>query len=194
MERFDLIYLECHELNDGLLKAADEQLQRLLTRVVDDHRNENEGICAEFVNIKERALRRPENTEELMAMVSFVEMARSSGMVNLWNKHIRDCHERLNYLLDVHLFAAADFELNARVLTWPSAINPVFDENDELVEKCKGSGEKGLLERKEKLIAEIKKVRKRADELTDMGEMDRMAKYGAEGARIYLAPSPPPHF
>lgn len=141
------------------------------------------SICAEFANIKERALKRPENTEELMAMVSFVEMARSSGMVKL-NERIRDCHERLNYLLDVHLFAAGDIELNARVLTWPSAINPVFDENDELVEKCKASGEKGMLERKEKLIAEIEKVRKRADEFNDMGEMDRMAEYGNEVRKL----------
>ena len=41
------------------------------------------SICNEFKHIRERSLREPENSEELMDMLSFVEHARTLGMINL---------------------------------------------------------------------------------------------------------------
>lgn len=46
-----------------------------------------------------------------------------------------------------------DLDLNSQVLTWPQRINPVFDQNEELIESSKVSGEKSMLERKEKVIS-----------------------------------------
>lgn len=38
----------------------------------------------------------------------------------------------MSYFLDVFLFPQEDLNLNAAVLMWPTKINPVFDENDEV--------------------------------------------------------------
>lgn len=60
-------------------------------------------IIAEFTNIQERAVTAPEDSEELMTMLQFIEQARSAGMVKL-NDRIRNAMERLTYLLDTYLF------------------------------------------------------------------------------------------
>lgn len=39
------------------------------------------------------------------------------------------------------------------MLTWPQRINPVFDQNEELIEASKMAGEKSMLERKEKVAS-----------------------------------------
>jgi len=46
------------------------------------------SICEEFRTIQERALKEPENSEELMEMLSFVENARTLGMIRL-NERIK---------------------------------------------------------------------------------------------------------
>lgn len=89
------------------------------------------SICEEFTLIRDRALRPPETSEELMDMVKFTQEARTSGMVKL-NERIKESKDRLAYLIDVYMFPAEDIELNCEVLTWPNRISPVFDDNDEV--------------------------------------------------------------
>lgn len=45
------------------------------------------------------------------------------------------------------------------------------------MEKAKVIGEKALVERKEKLMLELQKLKQRADEFNDYGELDSMAQY-----------------
>ena len=71
-----------------------------------------------------------------MDMLSFVEKARTLGMIDL-NERIKESHTRMSYLLDVHIFSDGDIQLNKDILLWPQKINPVFDKNDELVESSK---------------------------------------------------------
>ncbi len=109
-------------------------------------------------------------------MISFVENARTMGMINL-NERIKEAHTRMQYLLDIYIFSNEDLDLNSQVLMWPKNINPVFDQNDELVESSKQVGEKGLIERKEKLMLELQKLKQRVDEFNDYGELDMMQQY-----------------
>ena len=60
-------------------------------------------IIAEFNNIQSRALNPPEDSEELMAMLQFVENARTNGMIKL-NERIKNAMERLQYLMESFLF------------------------------------------------------------------------------------------
>ena len=89
------------------------------------------SICEEFSNIKERALKEPESSEELMEMMTFTQEARTSGMIKL-NQRIMESKNRLAYLIDVYMFTPEDIQLNCDVLTWPNRISPVFDANDEV--------------------------------------------------------------
>ena len=50
----------------------------------------------------------------------------------------------------------------------------------QLVEASKQSGEKTLIERKEKLMLELQKLKARVDEFNDYGELDMMQQYVAD--------------
>ena len=89
------------------------------------------SICANFSHIKERALKEPDTSEELMDMMAFITEARNAGMVKL-NEQIKESHNRMHYLLDVYMFPQGDLDLNSEVLLWPQRINPVFDDNEEV--------------------------------------------------------------
>ncbi|PAA47942.1 hypothetical protein BOX15_Mlig003862g8 [Macrostomum lignano] len=171
IEFYDLIRLNVEELKNGLAEVAQGYADRLLERVVRDHRAENTKICQQFDYVKARAQKKPETSEELMEMIKFMEQARSTGMVTL-NEKIKESQNRLQYLLDVWIFNDDDLQLNSEVLTWPKRISPIFDENETLQEESKTQGEKLLIERKEKLIAELQRIRNRVDEFNDYGEMD----------------------
>ncbi len=133
-------------------------------------------ICSEFMTIQKRALKEPEDSEELIQMIAFIENARSDGITQL-NERITDAHTRMQYLLDVYIFSSDDLDLNSQVLMWPKNINPIFEKNDDIVASAKHVGEKGLVERKEKLMLELQKLKQRVDEFNDYGELDMMQQY-----------------
>uniref|UniRef100_A0A8D0GGB1 Dynein heavy chain 12, axonemal n=1 Tax=Sphenodon punctatus TaxID=8508 RepID=A0A8D0GGB1_SPHPU len=176
LANFPMVRLDCDDLKQGLADKAKSIANMLLERIVADHRDENEMICKEFEMIKEHALKVPETTEEMMEMIEYVEKAKTTGIQQLLVR-IKECHRRLNYLLDVFLFAPEDLSLNATVLLWPQKINPIFDENDELIERSKLKGENELLAKREKLMLEIEKQTRRMEELTEYSELDRMQQY-----------------
>ncbi|XP_063405511.1 dynein axonemal heavy chain 12-like isoform X3 [Mytilus trossulus] len=176
IEHFDMIRLDCEDLKRGLAEASRELANELLRKVSNDHRTENQAVCNEFKVIRDRALKTPETSEDLMEMMTFITNSRNMGMVKL-NDRIAESKNRLKYLIDVFMFPPEDIELNCETLTWPQRINPVFDANDDLVEKSKQGGEKQLLEKREKVILELEKLRARVDEFNDYGEMDMMQQY-----------------
>ena len=47
--------------------------------------------------------------------------------------------KQLSYLLDVHTFSPEDVSLNQTTLTWPSKLNPIFEDSEQV---CEG-GERG---------------------------------------------------
>ena len=93
VEHYDMIRLDCEDLKHGLAEAARGHADTLLERVAEDHRKECALICKEFEHIKDRALKPPENSEELMDMVAFIGQARSLGMVKLNERiGVSACH------------------------------------------------------------------------------------------------------
>jgi dynein heavy chain, axonemal len=129
---FNMIYLICDDLKTALIKITRDHMYRLLNVLITKHRSECNKVCAEFNKIKERALKRPDTTEELNEMVKFIDNAKSVGIVQLGTQ-IRDIKKSMAFLLDTHLFPPEDIELNTQVLLWPTDIGPIFDINEEVV-------------------------------------------------------------
>ncbi|GAB1601341.1 dynein heavy chain 12, axonemal-like isoform X2 [Argonauta hians] len=181
VKQYLMIHLDCEDLKQGLVKVARAHAVTLLKKLAADLREENIDICKEFEYIKQRAQKEPETSEELMEMLAFVEMAQSVGLTNL-AKRIKIMMEKLNYLIDNHTFTEEDMALNATVLTWMENIIPAFDE--EMMDTYKQRGEKQLLERRDKLTAELLKLKQRVDEFNDFGEMDMMQQYIKDAAAL----------
>uniref|UniRef100_A0A8C4YH30 Dynein heavy chain 12, axonemal n=1 Tax=Gopherus evgoodei TaxID=1825980 RepID=A0A8C4YH30_9SAUR len=176
LAHFPMVRLDCDDLKQGLTDKAKSFANILMERIVANHIAENEKICKEFETMKERALKVPETTEEMMEMIAYVEKAKTAGIQELLIK-IKECQRRMNYLLDVFIFAPEDLALNATVLLWPQKINPIFDEHDDLIEQSKRKGENELLAKREKLILELEKQTRCMEEFTEFSELDRMQQY-----------------
>ncbi|XP_019624138.1 PREDICTED: dynein heavy chain 12, axonemal-like isoform X1 [Branchiostoma belcheri] len=173
---FDMVRLDCEDLKRGLAERVRHHADVLLERVSDDHRKENESICKEFETIKERALKDPENSEEMMDQISYIEQARSVGLLQL-NNRITECRNRLSYLLDAYIFQQEDLDLNTTVLLWPREIQPIFEQNDELIEKAKQQGESQLHQKRERVMLELDKLKRKVEEFADLAELDMMTQY-----------------
>ncbi|XP_055788183.1 dynein axonemal heavy chain 12 isoform X2 [Salvelinus fontinalis] len=173
---FAMVRLDCEELKQGLAKTAKTFAQILLEKLITNHREHSLQICQEFENIKEKALKVPETTEDMTDMIAYIGHAKTKGIEEL-NAKIMETHHRLNYLLDVHIFDPEDLELNSTVLIWPQKIYPVFDLNDEVMLKAKQKGEQELLCRRERLMLELEKLGRRMEEFAECSELDMMQQY-----------------
>ncbi|PNJ26768.1 DNAH12 isoform 7 [Pongo abelii] len=173
---YPMVRLDCEDLKTGLTNKAKAFANILLNDIASKYRKENECICSEFEAIKEHALKVPETTEEMMDLISYVEKARTVGIEELILR-IQESKHQMSYFLDVFLFPQEDLALNATVLMWPRKINPIFDENDELIENAKHKKENELMAKREKLILEIEKESRRMEEFTEFAELERMQQY-----------------
>nr|XP_037859690.1 dynein heavy chain 12, axonemal isoform X4 [Chlorocebus sabaeus] len=173
---YPMVRLDCEDLKIGLTNKAKAFANILLNDIASKYRKENERICSEFEAIKEHALKVPETTEEMMDLISYVEKARTAGIEELILR-IQESKRQMSYFLDVFLFPQEDLALNATVLMWPKKINPIFDENDELIENAKHKKENELMAKREKLILEIEKESRRMEEFTEFAELERMQQY-----------------
>ncbi|NXG35216.1 DYH7 protein, partial [Dromaius novaehollandiae] len=173
---FPMIHLDCDDLKQGLADKAKNFAKILMERIVASHREENEKICREFEAIKERALKVPETTEEMMEIIAYIKKAKTKGIQELLLR-IKECYQRINYFLDVFLFAPEDLALNATVILWPKKINAIFDEHDDLIEQSRLKGEFELTQKTEKLFTEIGKLVRSMAELEEYSELDCMQQY-----------------
>ncbi|KAM4720749.1 dynein axonemal heavy chain 12 [Rhinophrynus dorsalis] len=173
---FPMVQLDCDDLKQGLADMAKSFASQLLERLVTDHRQENDMVCKEFEIIQERVLRVPESTEDLIAQMEYVQQAKTQGIKEL-KARITESLRRMNYLFDVHLFKPADLALNSEVLLWPQNINPIFEANNELIEKARRKAESELLAKREKLMLELEKLSRRMEEFSECSELDMMQQY-----------------
>eukprot|EP00076_Gallus_gallus_P026084 XP_015148871.1 dynein heavy chain 12, axonemal isoform X3 [Gallus gallus] len=176
---FPMICLNCEDLKQGLASNAKAFAKMLMDRIVANYREENEKICREFEAIKERALKVPESTEEMVETIAYIKEVKAEGIQDL-SLRIKECSWQMEYFLDIYLFSPEDIALNAAVLLWPKKINPIFDEHDDLIEKSKRKGEQELIYKSEKLTVELGKLTQSVTELEEYSELDCMQQYVAD--------------
>uniref|UniRef100_A0AAX7UY72 Dynein axonemal heavy chain 12 n=1 Tax=Astatotilapia calliptera TaxID=8154 RepID=A0AAX7UY72_ASTCA len=177
--RFTMVHLDCEELKQGLANKAKAYAEILLKKLVSRHHEQNLEICSEFENIRMRALKVPENTEEMAQMLDFIHEAKSKGLAEL-NEKIKEACCRLIYLLEVHVIEAEDMELNSTVFLWPQNILHTFELSDELMEKAKKKGEDELVAKREKLMVQLEKLGRRTEEFKFLSELEMMQQYVAD--------------
>ncbi|XP_078466584.1 dynein axonemal heavy chain 12 [Lampetra planeri] len=173
---FPMVRLACSELKQGLMDKARGFINLLLDKLLNQHRAQNAMICQEFEVMRQRCLKVPENSEEMIELGSYVDNARSNGIADLNNK-IQECYRRMSFLLDVHILSPEDIAFNSQVLCWPREIAPAFDRNEELMEVAQRKGETELLARRERLLLELDKLSRRVDGFAECSELDMIAQY-----------------
>ncbi|XP_065142099.1 dynein axonemal heavy chain 12-like [Paramisgurnus dabryanus] len=173
---FDMVRLDCKELKQGLTKKADTLSEVLVGKLVNSLHQSSLQICKEFEIIKDKAVKVPETTEDMTAMIAYIDHVKTKEIKELNNRIIETQH-KLNYLLDVHIFEAEHLELNATVQLWPENIYTIFEQSDKVMEEAKQKGQQELLGRRENLLLELEKVGRRIDEFAECSELDMMQQY-----------------
>ncbi|XP_009991828.1 PREDICTED: dynein heavy chain 12, axonemal [Chaetura pelagica] len=176
---FPMICLSCEDLKQGLANKANTFANMLMDKIVQDYREENEKICREFETMKERALKVPETTEEMMETIAYMEKFKTKGIRDL-SSRIKECCRQMNYLLDVCIFSSEDIALNSAVVLWPSRINSILAEHDILFARSKSRKEQALIHKCEKLMVELDKLARSVAEFEDYSELDCIQEYVAD--------------
>ena len=88
-------------------------------------------ICTEYESFCSRALKVPDDSREMIDLIAFMETARNELVRDLWER-VQDSLKRLSYLLDVHSFSTNEMKTNSTTLMWPSKLNPVFEQNEQV--------------------------------------------------------------
>uniref|UniRef100_H3DKJ5 Dynein axonemal heavy chain 7 n=1 Tax=Tetraodon nigroviridis TaxID=99883 RepID=H3DKJ5_TETNG len=176
---FTMIHLDCEELKQGLAKKAKNYAEKLLERMITTHREQTLQICSEFETIKETALKTPENTEDIIQLIDFINYTKTTGIDELREKIQEVCY-RLFYLCDVHTFEKEEMELNATVFVWPEKILGIFQLCDEVIETAKENGMDELMAKRGRLKVQLEKVLRRIAEFPFFSELDMIEQYLAD--------------
>nr|XP_061802869.1 dynein axonemal heavy chain 12-like [Nerophis lumbriciformis] len=176
---FPMVQLYCEQLNHGLAKKAKDYAEILIRNMKTKHSEQNLQICSEFETIQETALHVPETTEDMAKMIDYIEITKTQNIALLHEK-IKKSHQRLSYLLDVHIFEPEDLDLNSTVLTWPLKIQEVFEISDEVLQEAKRKGEQEMLAKRERVTVHLAKLKRRVDEFPHCSELDMMQQYLTE--------------
>ncbi|XP_071332600.1 dynein axonemal heavy chain 12 [Trachinotus anak] len=173
---FTMVHLDCEELKQGLANKAKTYAEILLKKMITSHHEQNLQICSEFETIREKALKVPENTEDMTQMIDYIKFTKTTGIDEL-NEKIKEVFCRLIYLLDVHVMEPEDMELNSTVFLWPKNILHVFELNEEVMQTAKQKGEKELLAKRERLMIHLEKLGRRIEQFPHCSELDMMQQY-----------------
>ncbi|CAF3340145.1 unnamed protein product [Rotaria socialis] len=180
---FPLLQTNSEQVKQGLVEAARKHRNTLFEKLVNDYRTECHSICTEFESVKQRALAKPATTAELNDIIKYIDNAKGEKSLRLAQR-IKEVQRQMEYYLDEYLFSEDDIRLNADTLLWPTNIGPVFDANDELTQQIRGKNEQILMERRERLLADLQKMQRRVDEFADYGELNMMGEYAQDVKQI----------
>ena len=89
-------------------------------------------IIREYVTFKTRSLTEPADSKEMMELISYMEESKTT-LVKTLEQDVQSSLKRLGYLLDVYNFTAVDMELNQSTLTWPKRLDPIFEQNEQVI-------------------------------------------------------------
>ncbi len=95
-------------------------------------------IVAEFEQFSAKAVKVPDDSREMMSLISYMEDAKTVLVAEQWQA-VQASLSRLVYLMDVHTFTAEDMELNQVTLKWPEKLGQIFEQNEQMVEASKVS-------------------------------------------------------
>lgn len=144
----------------------------------------------------------------MIDQIAYMETVKGGLVKNQWEA-VQGSLNTLTYLLDIHTFTTQEMELNKVTLTWPEKLNPIFEENEKIIEASKVTihictcihthmhmhharmhaclccclqvnGEKDLTEKQEKVIIEVEKCHRRVEEFSEYADLSCMQQYCKE--------------
>ncbi|OXU22263.1 hypothetical protein TSAR_003308 [Trichomalopsis sarcophagae] len=176
-EYFPNCKLYQEEAKKGLKRYTDEVRKLIISELVVRHRNFNLGICAEFEVIREKALRIPEETEELLELGRYMLHASATILETLRTK-ISQSLSMMASLFEMTSLSREHIELNNETVNWlQQRIKPILEKNSVMYEQKKFELEERLQARIAALNKQVEDAFPRLVLMDDMDDAGRIAEY-----------------
>lgn len=174
--RMSMIYLDCDALKVELISKANQLVLKLVDQVADMNRKANIHICESYEKISAKAMRAPNDTQELVELMKYIENARLKDVVAL-REEINRGKNRLDFLLNYAFMTEEDIKLNGVTFTWPSRILPIFDLSKKRMLQKKTKVQEDLKLKIESTNTDLDECYDQAIKFQDYGIMSEISTY-----------------
>jgi len=188
-----LFELNCSKMNKFLCDRSNMLSNMILRDIVFRSRTVNKKICEQYDGIVTRITTIPDNTEELVTLMKFLEKLELKELLDLKNQLV-PAAENLMFLLDYATLPEEDIKLNDTTFSWPDRILPIISysemrlrkKNEQATDNLSG-WKKEFQERVNKAVEDTEAFRTKdrlteaptyVEQLKELGE--RLAAYAKE--------------
>ena len=180
------IHVNVQPLIEHMAERAKACVAKLTARLAVLSTEFNIAVCKGYETIRKKALKDPEDSLELMSLITYMENVKSVELEDLRAK-TKVAQEQINMTMQLHTFTEEEIDTNFSTLAWWQEISASVDDSEIMIGKAKTRGEDTLHSKREKLIADIEKTRSRIKELEDASDMEAMQQYLREVGNIQKA-------
>lgn len=160
----------------NLRRLADSLIARITSEITKQHIKTELDICAEFQEIKDRALEIPKTTEELLAAGEYMIFVKKEKLFEL-RQRIQDCLKVGTNLVELCEMSTYHFNLTITTINWLHDINEICDYNASQQENYKCIFEEHLQEVVKKLNEDIEELIPQMTIVNDMSDPKKFKEY-----------------
>ncbi|KAJ3342024.1 Dynein heavy chain 7, axonemal [Gonapodya sp. JEL0774] len=175
--QFGIFQLYCEDLKKELVGKADGLVKKLVERVAELNRRDNVEICDAYEEISAKAMKLPQDTEELVELSKYIESVKTTEIAALYSR-IASAKERLDFLLQYAFFSEEDIKLNGQTFTWPTRILPIFDLARKRMAQRKAKAQDDLKGKVDAAVQAMEETFAAASKFQDYGIMAETTEYG----------------
>ncbi|GAA51425.1 dynein heavy chain 7 axonemal [Clonorchis sinensis] len=174
--KLGLFEIHCDDLIRALAKRAEAIGDRILDRIMEDHRTINRQLITEYEAIASKALTIPTDITHMMQLTEFVNHTEKVTMHDLERK-LDQSRDRLLFLMDHAQLNPSDMRINSQVFEWHMRMEDVFEENRRTAQIKREEFEIGLRYRRERFLEELEAYRRQVDEFQGLGDLNEINRY-----------------
>ncbi|CAL8240697.1 unnamed protein product [Merluccius merluccius] len=171
-----MFQVHSQELIQALSRRADTLQQKLIARLLEDHRQMNKQLCDDFEGIAEKALSSPSDTQKLMELKAYVSTVEADDMP-LLEQRLAESNARLCFLVDYVTLSPADITLNRVTAQWHMRMPTVFQDHQQIVAEKTEQYQAGLKLCCQHFLEELKCYATQVEEFSTFGDVSELSKY-----------------
>ncbi|VDM15555.1 unnamed protein product [Hydatigera taeniaeformis] len=174
--RLGMFEVHADELIRALVKRAEGIADKVLDRILEEHRNINRSLIRQYEDIASKALSIPASTAEMMDLIEYVKKTETVTMARM-ERELDHSKDRLLFLMDHAQMNPSDMRMIGQVFEWHSRMADIFDEHRNVMRQKRIEFENNLRYRRERFHEELDSYRKQVDEFQHFGDLQEMVRY-----------------
>lgn len=177
-EYFGMAMINQSKAISGMRAVAQEFIEAVTLKIVDEHQKDCQRICDWFEAIKRRALEAPKSTETLLANGEFMLQVKNKKIAEI-QEHIQSNLKVCTILVELTDFTPSHSSMLVSIVRWTKCIHEIFEQNASQFEIYKNQFEEHLGVVTRKLTQDIDDLVPKLAIIDDMYETERLRDYHA---------------